>query len=141
MKAAAANTANCIAIRGVHGPLESARPPGDGELVRQRRNRAAPSARAGPTATTQPCSSMESAIALKPSGPDESRDRGGGFGQLLVGLASALGDCAADAVSQVLVEQVQRHRSECVVGGADLGEDVDAVFVVLDHLGDATHLP
>src|SRR5947208_9352007 len=54
MNAAAASTANFTAIRGVHGPLRAVRPSRlvtwDMGWVHLRRDRAAPSARAGPTA-------------------------------------------------------------------------------------------
>src|ERR1700759_86252 len=43
-------------------------------------------------------------------------------------------------MSQVLVQQVQRDGTQGTVGGADLGEDVDAVLVLLDHAGDAAYL-
>ena len=60
---------------------------------------------------------------------------------LLLGvLPVAGGERARDAVLDVLFEHLQRHRLESGVDGAELGEDVDAVAVVLDHLGDAPHL-
>src|SRR5581483_3229838 len=145
MKAAAASTASCIAIRGVHGPPEARRPSsmaaGGGGSFHQRRVRAAPLARAGPTALLNHAHALKALFARERSGADESRDGGGGFGELLVGIGTALGDRTADAVPEVLVEQVERHRPQRVVGGADLSENVDAVFVVVDHLGDAAHLP
>ena len=47
---------------------------------------------------------------------------------------------AGDAVADVLVEDLERERLERRVDGGDLGEDVDAVAVVLDHPLDAAHL-
>src|SRR5882757_3093166 len=74
------------------------------------------------------------------SGTNETRDGSRCLGKLLVGVAATLGDGAGHAVIEVLVEQVQRHRPQRTVHGADLGKDVDAVLVFLDHPRDATHL-
>ena len=38
-----------------------------------------------------------------------------------------------DAVRQVLVEQPERHRLQRLGHRGDLGEDVDAVLLLLDH--------
>ncbi len=46
-----------------------------------------------------------------------------------------------DAVLHVVVEHPQGDGLERRVDGAELREDVDAVAVVLDHPGDAAHLP
>jgi hypothetical protein len=40
----------------------------------------------------------------------------------------------------VIFEQEQRHLVEGSLGGADLGDDVDAVPVALDHAADPTDL-
>src|ERR1700744_2577281 len=76
----------------------------------------------------------------KRSRTNKPRDRGRGFGQLVVGVVAALGDRARHAVTQMLVQQIQRHRAQSAVDRADLGEDVDAVFVLFDHARDAAHL-
>src|SRR5262245_42714960 len=47
---------------------------------------------------------------------------------------------AGDTVAHVLVEDLERERLERGVHGRDLGEDVDAVAVVLDHPLDPPHL-
>ena len=41
----------------------------------------------------------------------------------------------------VLFEHLDRNGLERGVDRAELGQDVDAVAIVLDHLGDAAHLP
>src|SRR5687767_4460669 len=67
------------------------------------------------------------------SGTDEARDGLGGFTDLLVGLPAA-GPCGLDdAVTQVLLEQAEGDRLQGLRHGRDLGEDVDAVLLVLDH--------
>src|SRR5262249_9170508 len=45
-----------------------------------------------------------------------------------------------DTVPEVFIEQPQRDGLQRAVDGADLSEDVDAVFVLLDHLRDAADL-
>jgi hypothetical protein len=55
-------------------------------------------------------------------------------------LVSSLSECLAYAVVKVVVEQVQRHGPQSTAGCTDLGENVDAVFVVVDHLRDAANL-
>src|SRR4029077_18635306 len=57
-----------------------------------------------------------------------------------VGLVAAFGDGLRHAVAEVLVEQAERHRLQGAVDRADLGEDVDAGLVLVDHLRDATDL-
>src|SRR5829696_509687 len=47
---------------------------------------------------------------------------------------------ARDAVVHVLVEDLERDALEGSRGGRDLGEDVDAVALVLDHPLDPAHL-
>ena len=48
--------------------------------------------------------------------------------------------CADHARVRVAVEQAECDFVECGLGGADLGEDVDAVAVVLDHSLDPADL-
>src|SRR6478609_5356562 len=79
-------------------------------------------------------------IVDRSSGPHQPGDRRRRLGQLLVGLLAALGDGVADAVAEVLVEQPERHRLQRAVDGADLGQHVNAVLVLVDHPGDAAHL-
>src|SRR6185437_5895198 len=74
------------------------------------------------------------------SGTNQPRDRGRGLVELGLRVVAALGDGTRDAVTQVLVEQIQDDRTQGAVDGADLGEDIDAVLVLLDHPGDAAHL-
>lgn len=73
-------------------------------------------------------------------GAHQPRDRGGGFGQLHLRVVSSLRDCLGHAVVKVILEEVQRHRPQTTIGCADLGEDIDAIFVGVDHLCDATTL-
>src|SRR5690349_22622496 len=67
------------------------------------------------------------------SGADETRDGLGGLADLLVGLAVADSGGLDDAVAQVLLEQAERDGLEGLRHGGDLGEDGDAVLLVLDH--------
>src|SRR6185437_3552517 len=55
-------------------------------------------------------------------------------------LLVAGGQRSGHAVVDVLVEDLERHRIECGRDGRDLGDDVDAVAVLFDHLLDASHL-
>src|SRR5688572_16639271 len=74
------------------------------------------------------------------SAPHEARDGGAGLGDLgrrgVVGLARGVDD----AVRDVLLEQAEAHGLEGAGHRAHLGEDVDAVGVVVDHPRDAAHL-
>src|SRR5207244_7897314 len=56
-----------------------------------------------------------------------------------VGLVAG-GEGAGHAVADVLVEDPEGERFEGGVDGGDLGEDVDAVAVLLDHPLDAADL-
>src|SRR5215203_3380089 len=67
------------------------------------------------------------------SGTDEPRDRLGGLADLLVGLAAAGARGVDAAVAHVLLEQAAGDRLQRLRHGGDLGEDVDAVLLVLDH--------
>ena len=66
-------------------------------------------------------------------GPDEPRDRLGGFPDFLVRGVAAFGHRLGDAVAEVLLKQAERDRLQGLSGGRDLGEDVDAVLVLVDH--------
>src|SRR4051812_29525671 len=67
------------------------------------------------------------------SGTDEPGDGLRGLAHLLLGLAAAGGRRLDEAVAHVLLEQTQRDRLECLRHRRHLGEDVDAVLLVLDH--------
>src|SRR5688572_25054164 len=67
------------------------------------------------------------------SGTDEAGDGLGGLAHLLVGLPAAGGRGLHEAVAHVLLEQAQGDRLESLRHRRDLGEDVDAVLLVLDH--------
>src|SRR3954462_1730700 len=67
------------------------------------------------------------------SGPDQPRDRVGRLADLLVGLGAAGYGGGDDAVAQVLLEQAERDRLQRLRHRRHLGEDVDAVLLVLDH--------
>src|SRR6478672_1770276 len=59
---------------------------------------------------------------------------------LLRGGGVARRERAGDAVLHVLLEHLQRHGFERGADRTELGQDVDAVAVVLDHARDAAHL-
>jgi len=74
------------------------------------------------------------------SGADEACDGGGGFGELSVGFCSIGAGGVDDAVFQVVVEEAER---DALKGGGkrgDLGKDVDAVLLFIDHAVQATGL-
>src|SRR5580704_15389231 len=68
------------------------------------------------------------------SGPHQAGDRVGGLADLRAGRVATLGDGLRDAVPQMVFQQAQRHRLQRLGHRRDLGQDVDAVLVVLDHL-------
>src|SRR4051812_9618063 len=75
------------------------------------------------------CNVAEIAVRLRLSTPHQPADGGHQlFGALLL---AALG-VADDAMPGVVVEQAERHLVERRLHGRDLGEDVDAVALVLD---------
>src|SRR5215207_3728914 len=55
-------------------------------------------------------------------------------------LAAAGGDLVADAAADVAVQQPQGDLVEGGLDGRDLGDDVDAVLVLVDHAGHAADL-
>src|SRR3954462_11494829 len=67
------------------------------------------------------------------SGADEPRDGLGGLAHLLVGLAATGRGRLEEAGAHGLLEQAEGDRLEGLRHGRDLGEDVDAVLLVLDH--------
>src|SRR4051812_5310990 len=67
------------------------------------------------------------------SGTDEAGDGLGGLADLLLGLPTAGGRGLDQAVAHVLLEQAEGDRLESLRHGRDLGKDVDAVLLVLDH--------
>src|SRR3954469_102757 len=75
----------------------------------------------------------ERMVGSGPSGTDEAGDGLGGLADLLVGLGASGPRRLDDAVAEVLLEQPQRDGLECLGHRRDLGEDVDAVLLVLDH--------
>src|SRR3954454_22473649 len=75
------------------------------------------------------------------SGTDEAGDRVGGFLQLDLCVGAAGLDRLHDTVRDVLVEQAQGDGLECLRHRRDLGEDVDAVLLLLDHPLQAAGLP
>ena len=64
-------------------------------------------------------------------------------GHHLIGLGVALfgGSGADHAMMGVIVQQPERDLVQRRLGGADLGKDVDAIPIVLDHLLDPANLP
>src|SRR5687768_1385785 len=75
------------------------------------------------------------------SGTDEAGDGLGGLANLLLGFAATGGRRLHEAVAHVLLEQPEGDRLEGLRHGRDLGEDVDAVLLVLDHALQAARLP
>jgi len=65
----------------------------------------------------------------------------GGLPDLLVGFAAPGLGGFDHAAGHVLIEQTQGDGLQGLRGGTDLGEDVDAVLVVLDHLLQPPDLP
>src|SRR4029450_7610162 len=57
-----------------------------------------------------------------------------------LGVAAARLDLLADAAADVAVQQPQRHLVEGGLDGRGLGDDVDAVLVLVDHAGHAADL-
>ena len=51
------------------------------------------------------------------------------------------GDRVAHAVGDVILEQLRADLLERGLDGRDLGQDVDAVAILVDHPLDAAHLP
>src|SRR5699024_10149063 len=60
--------------------------------------------------------------------------------QLDLGFFSAFASGIEDAVTEVVVDQSQRNVLERAVQSGDLGEDVDAVDILIDHPRDSTGL-
>src|ERR1700740_1597069 len=120
MKAAAASTASCAATRGVHvraAVVAVSAVMGNGGsgciIVRAKllaRLRC-------PYRTHWGNGFINVSVSTRPgtSGTNEARDGGGGLGQLIVRVVAALGHRTGDAVAQVLVEQIQRHRTHGAV--------------------------
>ena len=85
-------------------------------------------------------------IGHRPSGvtPTHERtsraDRGGRLVQLLRRLVAAAAHRVGDAVRDVVIEQLQGDRLQCLGRRRHLLEDVDAVAVLVDHALDAPHL-
>src|SRR5687767_1906503 len=75
------------------------------------------------------------------SGLHEAGDRLGGFLELQLLLLATLAGGVDEAVGHVVVEQAERERLERLRRRGHLGEDVDAVLLLLDHPLDAADLP
>src|SRR5690606_13533274 len=72
--------------------------------------------------------------SLRVSGPEQPGARVSGLLDFRFGLGwIALGLRLGDAVRDVAFQEVERHGLQALGGGRDLGQDVDAVLVVLDH--------
>src|SRR5512133_3614443 len=74
------------------------------------------------------------------SGTHQPGDGVGGLGHDRLGIAATGGHPVTDAVAQVPVQQVDRHALEGLVHGADLGQHIDAVGVLVDQPLQAPHL-
>ena len=74
------------------------------------------------------------------SATDESGDRVGGLTELDVSLTAAETSRLDHTVVHVLLEQPEGDSLQRLVDRRDLGQDVDAVGVALNHPGDALDL-
>lgn len=77
---------------------------------------------------------------------EESGDSCHGFADFVIewgGVAGGfrLGCGVNDAVAHVVFQKLNGEAVEGLVDGGDLGEDVDAVDVLIDHAGDTAYLP
>src|SRR5664279_3839992 len=104
----------------------------------ERRNAAAPTVKVPVQADG--CGAATDRGDERGSGADQSGDGLRGLPDLLVGLGSSGGGGLHHAVTQVLVQQPERHRLQRLGHRRDLGQDVDAVLLVLHHLLQATGL-
>src|SRR5512133_1149409 len=102
------------------------------------RTRAHHTSHAMSTAFHRPSPTLAMTSATRGSAPADEPPDGGHH---LVGAIDALRALGAHhAVARVVVEQAERDLVERGAHGADLGEDVDAVAIVLDHALDAADL-
>ena len=83
---------------------------------------------------------LQAAAVRRRSGADEARDRLGRFVQLGVGLGTPPEGGFSHAVREVILKQPQRDSLERLGSCRHLGEDVDAIAVLVDHAGDAPDL-
>src|SRR5699024_6217931 len=67
------------------------------------------------------------------SGADETRDGLGGLLELRLALLAAGAGGVEHAVLEVVVQQPHRDPGQSALQGADLGEDVDAVLLLVHH--------
>src|SRR6266702_3808166 len=74
------------------------------------------------------------------SGPDQAGKPLGRLADLLLGDLAALGRRLGYAVPEVVFEKAERHRLQRPRRLRHLGQDVDAVLVVIDHLLQAADL-
>ena len=80
------------------------------------------------------------ASAARLSCPQESRDRGRGLRDLLVRAVTPFAHRVPHAVAEVVLDQADRHRLQRPGHRGDLGQDVDAVDVLVDHALQPPHL-
>src|SRR5690606_16981630 len=80
-------------------------------------------------------------VGMGGSATDEAGDGVGGFLDLRRALLLGLAGRVDDAVAQVVLDEADAHGLQRLRDGGDLREDVDAVDVLVDHAGDAAHLP
>src|SRR4051794_12527115 len=82
---------------------------------------------------------LVTAIVRSPSGADEPGDRVGRLFDLGARITRAGG--VHDTVRKVVLEQSHGDGVQRALGGGDLGEDVDAIRVLVDHPLKAADLP
>src|SRR6185437_16512619 len=112
-----------------------ARPSPCGPGWRARRRRTKPPPRTGRSASPE---SVEQRRSARPREPLDGLEQ---LARLLLGLLAASGgERPGHAVVRVLLEQLLGDRFERGRDGADLGQDVDAVALVGNHLLDPAHL-
>src|SRR4051812_11899802 len=141
----------CCQIRITSSSVETARArgkiAGSRSITRQRRpcapSRCAAVTPVGPYPTI--ATSYETCAIRLPSprsasAADQPRYRFGSLAHLVFGLPTTLARRVDHTVREMLLEQLQRERLQCLRGGGHLREDVDAVLVVLDHALQSAHL-
>jgi hypothetical protein len=74
-----------------------------------------------------------------PLGPRQHVHQLGHLAPLLVGVAAR--DCVLDAMRDVIAQNLFLDAPERGAHRRDLRDDVEAIPVILDHAGEAAHLP
>src|SRR3546814_17654777 len=94
-----------------------------------------------PTRSTRTYTLSPDTTLFRYSGPDEPGDGLRVFLDLGLRRGAAHSGSPDDAVAQVLLEQTEGDRAQRLGHRGDLGEDVDAILLLLDHPLKASCLP